>query len=450
VTVRKKKSLTQIYELFHEGLKAFNDMAEEGIPIDEEYYDKEHIRLTKKIDRLEKKLSGGEEAKLFYEKEKRELGLGSAKDLRILFFDLMHQKSVKKTPSKMESVDQEALEKMNFPFVKRLLHYRKLLKIRDTYLAQFRREVVDGKIYPIFDLHIARSGRSACSRPNFQNIPIRDEEAKKSVRSGIIPSPGRKILCGDYKGIEVSIAACITKDPVLVEYVSDPKKDMHRDQAMEIFLLGEKEVTKDIRFHTKGDFVFGEFYGSYYKQCAPYLWKECIDLKISTGLSVRRHLRNKGIKKYEDFEEHLKKVERDFWGKFCVFAEWKIKADEAFRKKGYTETYFGFRREEYLDNKQLVNTPIQGTAFHCLLWSFIRINKVRKEENWATGMMGQIHDEIIYDLEPKEQSHIIEVTKDISCNQLREENDWIIVPLTVDFEITNIDQSWYYKKELIV
>jgi len=448
-TLSVKNKLGNAYAFFHEGLKVFCEMQSEGIPINEEYYENEHKRLTERINKLEQKLYNSEEAKLFYEKKEERIGLGSPKDLRFLFFKLLKLKSVKKTKTEMESVDQKALEKMTIPFVKNLLKYRKLLKIRDTYLAQFQREVVDGKIHPFFDLHIPVTYRSSSSRPNFQNIPIRDEEAKKSVRSGVIPSPGNKILCGDYKGIEVAGAACITKDPVLVDYVSDPLTDMHRDQAVEIFLLESSKVTKDIRFYAKNGFIFPEFYGSYYKKCAENLWKECIDLKTGDEITIRRHLRNVGISSYVDFEEHLRKVEDAFWEKYNVFAEWKEKAERRYRRKGYVDMPFGFRREGYLSPKEIVNTPIQGTAFHCLLWSLIEINKIRKEENWKTKIMGQIHDEIIYDLDPSEQEHVIEVTNYISCERIRKEHDWIIVPLSVDFEATEIDESWYYKKGIV-
>jgi len=434
------------YQFFHEGLLAFCDMESEGIPVDEAYYERERRRLTAEINFLEGKLLEGKEAKLFEEKTGGKLGLGSSKDLRFLMFNLLNQESLKKTASGNDSVDEEALEKMKIPFVKDLLRLRKLLKIRDTYLAQFQREVVDGKIYPFWDLHIPESFRSSCSRPNFQNIPARDEEAKKSTRSGVVPSPGNKLVSGDYSGIEVAEAACITKDPVLVKYVSTPGTDMHRDQAMEIFILTAKQVIKGLRFYAKNGFTFPEFYGSYYKNCALFIWEVCKSMLITEGLTVRRHLRNQGILNYEDFEDHMKEVERRFWDKYSGFAEWKEKAIVEYRRKGYVDMPFGFRRIGLLYPKEIVNTPIQGTAFHCLLWSLIRLNEERKQEGWKSKLIMQIHDEMIWDMVPEESEHIKERIVQVSTVEIRKENDWIIVPLEVDFEEGGINESWYNVK----
>ena len=396
---------------------------------------------------MKHELLKGAEATLFLESEGREINPKSPKDLRILLFDLLKQKSVKKTKkAEKESVDEKALEKMNIPFVKNLLSLRKLLKIRDTYLAQFRRENFKGKVHPFIDLHIPVSFRGSVSKPSIQNIPVRDEVAKKSVRSGVIPSPGNKLLLGDYSGIEVAIAACITLDPVLIEYVSTPGSDMHRDEAMEIFLLEADEVSEKLRFYTKNGFVFPEFYESYYKNCAKNIWRECKSLPVREGVSVRRHLWDKGIVNYDDFVAHMKEIETRFWEKYSVFAEWKKESQFTNRKQGYVGMPFGFRRGGLLFPKEMVNTPIQGTAFHCLLWSLIKLNGLRKQEDWKAKLIMQIHDEMIWDTPPEEEEYIRETTTKVSCVDIRKEFDWIIVPLVIEFEVGEVDQAWYYVK----
>jgi len=62
-------------------------------------------------------------------------------------------------------------------------------------------------------------------------------------------------------------------------------------------------------------------------------------------------------------------------------------------------------------------------------------------------MMGQIHDELLYDLCPSEQDHIFEVTRRVMCEDIQQ-HSWLIVPLDIDIEITNVDTPWFYKEEI--
>ena len=96
--------------------------------------------------------------------------------MQIILFDILEEKSIKQTQkAKEKSVDEEALIAMKSPFARLVIKRRKLYKILNTYLAQFKREVTDGKIHPFFDLTTTKSGRSSSSDPNLQNIPIRTE-----------------------------------------------------------------------------------------------------------------------------------------------------------------------------------------------------------------------------------------------------------------------------------
>lgn len=448
----RKRKLKKANDFFLDGLISFANAQQVGISANKEYYLGQEKILDKKIKKLESKLLSGKEARLFKKKTGKDLKIAkdlSVTDLRNLLFNVLGIKIEKKTEkAKLASVDHDTLSQINIPFTRRLLQRRKLFKIRNTYLAQFIREIVDDKLHPFFDLHTAATYRSSSSLPNFQNIPTRDEEAKKICRSGIISSPGNKLVCVDYGSQEVRIAACYTKDPVLIDYINDSSTDMHRDQAEEIFLLDDKQVTKEIRFYAKNQFVFPEFYGSWYKACAKNLWECCIDLETGEGIKTKKHLKNEGIRNYDDFEDHVKNVETTFWEKFSIYAEWKEKVIKEYQKKGYVEMFFGHRRTGYLTNNMILNSAIQGTAFHCLLWSFIQLDREFEKRKSKTKLIAEIHDENILDLCPPEEKEILSLVKYIMTKKIREKHDWIIVPLEIEVEITDIDGSWYNKELL--
>jgi DNA polymerase len=452
LNLKSNTSLKKAAEFFHEGILTFADMEHDGINTDVKFYAEEKKKLTKRIDKLNEQLNDSEEAKLFFEKEGKKLNWGSNTDLPKLLFKYLGVQSIKQTAKGSNSVDAEAIisyvEKV--PILAKLILKRKLLKIRDTYIAQFEREVADdNRIYPIMNLHLTRSMRSSCDSPNMQNQPRKDEDAKRSTRMGIIPSEGNKIGEVDFSGIEVHLAACYTKDPILVNYLWDKNTDMHRDQACLLFKLDKEQVSSEIRFCSKNGWVFPQFYTSYYKSCARNIWKEIPKLKLVDGTSLLKYLEKNKLGNYNAFEFHCKKVETLFWNKFKVFKEWQNKWIENYKKKGFTESFFGHRREELLDTGQIVNTSIQGAAFHCLLWCLIKINKIRKEEQWKTKMPAQIHDSIIFDMLPSEEEHILEVVKKVTTKDLVEAHPWINVPMEVEIEMAPIGKSWYEKVKIV-
>lgn len=580
--------LKKANDLFHEGTLAFCDVEPNGICVDSEWYQERTCEITKEIEKIKDKLVNGREGRLFQKRTGRELKLNSNKDLTELFFTILKHKAVKMTAKGSASVDVEALNGLNSLFAKELLRYRKLIKIRDTYLSQFIREDIHGKIHPQFLLHSVDSFRSciakgtkvyvvkdfiagpqgfpienvqkgdlvycfndnlkptikkvvwagktgtreviriywdsdrgrtgfldltpehkvrlatgkyrradklknndkvltlygnhkivkveytqkivdvydvevesvhnfianeicvhnSCVRPNFQNIPVRDEEAKKETRSGVIPSPGNKLMEIDYSAMEVRICACYTHDPVLIDYVNNPSTDMHRDQAMELFKLPKEEISEPIRFYAKNGFVFPEIYGSYYKNVAANLWEASESLKIVSDIPLRTVMLSSGIGDLEKFTNHVQYVENKFWNKFALIKEWQERTERNYLKKGYITFLFGHRRSGYLTRNMICNYPIQGAAFHCLLWSFIQLNKIRKDQNWKTKILGQIHDSIIFDLFPPEEKMVIKTAQYIMTEKIREVFPFLIVSLEAKPEITDVNGSWYTKRKI--
>lgn len=437
--------LKRANDLFFEGILAFCDIENNGICVNSKWYKSRDEELTILCKALEKKMLNGDDAKKFKEREGNDLSISSNKDLTTLFFDILELPVTKTTAGGAPSVDVEALTAINSPFVTNLLKYRKMIKIRDTFLAQFIRETTNGKIHPSFNLHTVDTYRSSSSGPNFQNIPIRDEDAKREVRSGVVPSKGNKILEIDYAAMEVRICACYTLDPTLIKYINNPEADMHKDQGMLLFKLAPEQMTKDIRFHAKNRFVFPEIYGSYFVTCARSLWEVVPELTLADGTPLRKHLRNIEIYNLESFTDHVKIVENNFWDKFPLIKEWNEKNAASYARRGYLTFLFGHRRGGYLSRNALSNYPIQGAAFHCLLWSVIELNKLAQKEKWKTKIIGQIHDSIVFDLHPSEEDYVIKMAKWIMTEKIRKEFPFIIVPLEVEVEITPIDKSWYEK-----
>lgn len=256
----------------------------------------------------------------------------------------------------------------------------------------------------------------------------------------------------DFSGVEVRIAACYNQDPVLIKDIIDPTRDMHRDMAMECYKLGLDEVDKKTRYNGKNKFVFPQFYGDYYVSCARSLWDaiHIQDLKTKQGVPLKKHLRKKGIASYPKFESHIKSVEDYFWGeRFRVYDKWKERHWEEYQRNGYVDLKTGFRCGGFMTRNQAINYPVQGAAFHCLLWCLIQLHSWMKKINSKSKIIGQIHDSIVIMMHPDELNKILKKAYRIMEKEIRAHWPWIIVPLEVETEATPINGSWYLKKEIV-
>lgn len=434
------------YTLFQDGILALADIEMTGIKVDVPYLQKQITALTDQITTTERTIWHTSEAKEWKSKFKDKTNLDSTAQLSSLLFKTLNYKPTKETAKGNAAVDDEVLRHIDTPFTMAILAKRKLLKVRDTYLTGLLREQVDGVLHPSFNLHLVQTYRSSSDSPNFQNIPVRDPEQGQVIRRAIIPhNPGDMIGEVDYSGAEVRVACCYHHDPNMIEYINDPTKDLHRDMACECYLLKPEQVTKEIRNVVKGMFVFAEFYGSYFESVAPNLWK------ASGELNLREHLSEEGIKTVDNFIDHIQEVERHFWeDRFPVYNQWKKDWYQAYLKQGWFDTITGFRCQGPMRRNEVINYPVQGSAFHCLLWSLIQIHRWLINNEMKTSIIGQIHDSIIFNFASGEANAVLRKAKKVMCEDIRKYWKWICAPLSVDAEVAPPGKSWNEKERWVI
>ena len=446
------------YKLFHRGVLALADVEQKGICIDTAYLKLQRKKTEKKIKAFKEEVNKSKLIKTWRQVYSTRFNINSNQQLAgVLFGRMGYEPTGFTEKSGKPSTDEEALTAVKNPTVKKLIRIRKLKRACDR-IDDILSETVDGILHPNFNLHLVRTFRSSCNSPNFQNMNVRNPEIAEIIRRGIVARPGRMLVELDYKALEVCIAACYNEDPNLIKEVIDPATDMHTDQALECYALTRKELGptgkkpgKDVRYCAKNKFVFPEFYGDYYVECAKNLWKSISSMKLETaqGVPLKKHLVKKGIKNTRQYENHIKKVEHRFWNKrFKVYTQWKDDLYKSYLKKGYVDMLTGFRCYEVMKRNEVINRGIQGSAFHCLLWSLIRLNKQFKKYAPDCYIIGQIHDSIILDINPEKFELVIRLAKKVMEKDIRKAWDWIIVPLTVEVEASPVGGSWFEKKEV--
>lgn len=449
------------YKLLHDGVVALSEVENNGIAVDTQYLENTLTELDRRIRRLTMRLKEQKEWALWRKRFGVKSKLGSREQLAEVLFDVMGYPSPSQTDKGRHKADESALATVRTPFVKNYLKLTKLEKVRTTYLTGIQRETLDGVLRPFFNLHNVRTFRSSSDTPNFQNMPIRNPEMGKLIRRALVPRPGRVLIEVDYSGVEVRVAACYHKDPQMLTYINDSSTDMHRDMAAQIYKLDTSEVQKHHRYCGKNKFVFPQFYGDYYINSAKSMWEaiEQMDLKGPAGEPLDQYLKTKGIKKRGacdpqekpkagTFEKHMQEVENDFWNRrFKVYGKWKRKWYADYLKTGGFETLTGFRLEGEMAKNDVINYPVQGSAFHCLLWSVTQVVKAIKRYKMKTLVVGQIHDSIVADVPAEEVEQFLELTASIMSDKIKKWAPWLIVPLDIESEITPVGGSWHDKKE---
>lgn len=478
------------YKLFHEGAVALSQVECNGITIDVEYLDKKIQSSGEKIQRMTKVLKRDPIYHMMVRKFGRNVKLGSKDKLAsVIFVDMglpcknWTEGRINKETGEREKrpkADDQALRDTKLPFCIHLLKMEKLKNAR-TKLMGIRRELQGNKLRPFFNLGGGtaddkkgdpRSYRSSADLPNVHNFPTRDEGQARLVRTAVIPETGDILIEADFKGLEVFVGYCYHLDPVMRKYLLDKTTDMHRDVAVQCYKLEEEEGCDKAwwdndhpggggkaRYVAKNKFTFPQFYGDYWMNCAKNMWEDIDRYNLCTpsGVPMKEHLKNHGINQLgsedpkakqtqSDFTFHIRQVEDNFWNvRFKVYKKWKDKWYKKYCERGWFQMKTGFVCSGMFNRKQVINYPVQGAAFHCLLWCLIRLQKWLNKNKMKTKIVSQIHDSIILNAPKNEVHEVVAKLRKIMKEELLKAWDWIVIPLEVSIDVT--DTNWFQKQK---
>ncbi len=309
--------------------------------------------------------------------------MGSPKQIGEILFGKLGLPVKKKTASGAPSTDEEVLQELaaDYPLPARILEHRSLAKLKGTYTDKLPLMVnpATGRVHTHYAQAVAVTGRLSSNDPNLQNIPIRTPEGRR-VREAFIAPPGHVIMSADYSQIELRIMAHISEDPALLR-AFERGLDVHKATASEVFGMPVEEVGPEQRRYAKV-INFGLIYGMGAFGLASNLG---IEQKAAKDFIDKYFARFAGVKQYMD--------------------ETRIKA----RERGYVETVFGRRLwlpeinsgngpRKAGAERQAINAPMQGTAADLIKLAMIAVQKALDEEQRATRMVMQVHDELVLEV----------------------------------------------------
>lgn len=449
-------------DLLINGIVTLAKIEENGIGIDVEHLEDTMEWIKKRIKILHRKVR---EHELWGEWRKRysqKSNIRSRDQLKWLIYERLGYPVTKWTDKGHPSTDAEALSVVDHPFVKMISDLLRYDKALGTFLKGIHGETVGDRLHAIFNLHIARTFRSSSDSPNFQNFPVRDKKVSQIIRTNFVPrSEDHMLVECDFKGIEVSMSHCYHKDPVFYADITDPGRDMHRDMAAECYMVDRDQVSKDMRYGAKNKFVFPQFYGDYFRNCAKALWEwmRKAELKTVDGKDVETILSKNGIHDLGDcdhgedpepgtFEYHVKEVEKRFWNeRYKVYGKWRKDWHARYLERGYFDLLTGFRIQGDFRKNAVVNYCVQGSAFHCLLWSLTKVQKLLENHEMETMLVGQIHDSMIADVPVRELRKFLSIVERVTSIGLTAKYKWLTVPMVIEYEASPPGASWFDKKE---
>ena len=429
---KEKDELIKLFEEIELPLEpVLSQMEMNGITIDIPYLDKLSKELKSTLEDIESKV---------YELAEESFNLSSPKQLGEILFEKLNLDKKKSRKTKTGwSTDAVVLERLvdEHEIIQHLIKHRTLSKLLSTYIDALPNLINEktGRVHTNFNQAATATGRLSSSNPNLQNIPVRTEFSRR-IRKAFLPEKNWKLLSADYSQIELRILAHLADEEILIN-AFHKNDDIHSLTARLIF--EKEEISSDERRVGK-----------------------TINFGVIYGMGIKKFARSTGVSTPEAKEFLIKYKER--YSKIFKFLELQ---ERLALSKGYVKTIFGRKREFKFDKNGLgrligkdpyeidlqsarragmeaqslraaANAPIQGSSADIIKIAMVQLNKKFIEMNVPAKMLLQVHDELLFEVEPDS----LEITTKL-VKKTMEDCVKLNVPLLVDI---GIGDNWMETK----
>lgn len=309
----------------------------------------------------------------------QEFNIRSSQQLGKILYEDLKLPRARKTAGGQASTAQASLEKLagKHPIIELILEYRKLEKLRSTYLEPLPRLAdAAGRLHTSFNQTSTATGRLSSSSPNLQNIPVRGPLGGR-MRACFTAAPGNLLVSADYSQIELRVLAHLSGDPTLLEAFRNGE-DIHSRTAALIFEVSPGSVTPDQRRSAK-TINFGLIYGMGPQKLAQDLG---ISMKEAKVFIDRYFARLGGLRVYFDSVEESAKEH----GYVCTMTG---------RRRYIPEITSANQQMRSQARRQAINTCIQGSAADIIKLAMLAAASDAELKRLGARLILQIHDELL-------------------------------------------------------
>jgi DNA polymerase-1 len=340
----------------------------------------------------------------------------SAQQLGEVLFGVLKLAPSGKTKGGQFSTAQDSLEKLSgsHPLVDAALEFRKLEKLRSTYLEPLPRLVDDkGRIHTSFNQLATATGRLSSSNPNLQNIPVRGHLGQR-MRACFTAGPGQMLVSADYSQVELRVLAHMSQDPALLEAFRQGV-DIHARTASLLYDVPLDRVSPEQRRNAK-TVNFGLLYGMGPQKLAQ-------DLKVTMTEAknfIQRYFSRLGSLKafYDSIEASAKQ-----YGYVTTLAG---------RRRLLPDIHSQNQQHFALARRQAINTVIQGSAADVIKLAMLAVFHDRDLARMQAGLLLQVHDELLLEA-PQEHAQVVGERVAALMRSVRPGGVELCVPLLVDW-----------------
>ena len=384
------------------------DMQFNGIFVDKDYLAIRSDEIGIKIDALHNeitKLAG------------QDFNVNSSQQLAQILFDKLDLPMIKKR-STAEAVLSELKDKHELP--KLVLDYRKLFKLKNTYLDPIPTNInpTSNRVHSSFNQTMTATGRLSSSSPNFQNIPIRTEDGKDVRKAIRAQSSDYQIFSADYSQVELRVMAHLSQDEALIQALNNGE-DIHTFTAKNIFNIHKDEDVLPEMRRTAKIVNFGIMYGA-----GPFRLSQELDVPFGEAKKIK----DAYFSKYKGIEDYIAK------SKLLIKSEKSVQTLLG-RKRAVWDSDSQNKIRRDAAERMAINMPIQGTAAEMIKIAMIKIYKDLKDNNLKSKLILQVHDELLLEVHKDEVDYISEMV--IKNMKKAIELD---VPIEID---CGFGPSWY-------
>lgn len=345
-------------------------MEERGVAIDPKAFTVFLDEVQLELDKLTARI---------HDQAGRPFNIRSSQQLSDVLFSVLDLPKAGKTKGGAASTSQDALEKLSgkHPIIEALLDFRKLEKLRSTYLEPLPRLAdAQNRIHTTFNQTATATGRLSSSNPNLQNIPVRGAFGPR-MRACFIAGPGLSLVSADYSQIELRVLAHLSGDPTLLDAFRN-NEDIHRRTAGLLFDVPLEGVTQDMRRNAK-TINFGLIYGMGAQKLAQ---------ELHTGMKEAKAFIERYFERLSRLKEFYDAIEED--AKRDGFV-----ATMTGRRRFTPDILSGNNQLRSQARRQAINTRIQGSAADIIKMAMLAVENDPELKALEARLLLQIHDELL-------------------------------------------------------
>jgi len=316
------------------------------------------------------------------------------------------------------SVGKEVLESIDNDFCKYILELRSINKMYATYVKELAEGgeylFSDGKVHTNLLTTLTATRRLSSKAPNSQNFP---KHKYSFVRKQVVPAKGESLLSVDYGQIEARVIAAGSRDKYYVDALWNGY-DVHSEWGQKLREMHPAFERYAMKFHdnvspekamrqeAKNKLVFPLFFGA----------------KLHSVSAALNYPQNK-----------MERIIDDFWNTFSGVKTYQDKVIKQYNDYLYVESLTGFRRYAPIEQNQIINSPIQGTASDITVKAMEVLSEIAEKEDLPyLQPCLDIHDDLTFRIPNNVFDDAVEYILYIMAYEVLQYFPFMCVPLLVE------------------